>query len=94
LAVNVETKKDFDLSELREAIGGFPGISLQDDPKSSLYPQGLRADGKDPVFVGRVRRDTSLKHGFNFWIVSDNLRKGAALNGVQIAEELLHRRLL
>lgn len=85
-AVNIETKKPFELSEVRRLIGGTPGIIVQDFPETNTYPMPLYAEGKDAVFVGRIRRDTSRPNALNMWIVADNLRKGAATNAVQIAE--------
>ncbi len=85
-AVNIETKKPFELSEVRRLIGGTPGIIVQDFPETNTYPMPLYAEGKDAVFVGRIRRDTSRPNAMNMWIVADNLRKGAATNAVQIAE--------
>ena len=67
----------------------MPGVTLQDDPANNLYPMPLYAWGKDDVFVGRIRRDPSVENGLNLWCVSDNIRKGAATNAVQIAEVLL-----
>ena len=85
-AVNVETKKPFELSTIRKIIGGTPGIVMQDFPETKTYPMPLYSEGKDAVFVGRIRRDTSRPNALNMWIVADNLRKGAATNAVQIAE--------
>lgn len=83
-SVNVEFEKEFDIVELKSELSNAAGVTLQDDPKSSLYPMPLYAKDKDDVFVGRVRRDESIDNGLNMWIVSDNLRKGAATNAVQI----------
>ncbi len=85
-AVNVEFEKPFDLDEVRELLRKSPGIVVQDDPQDKQYPMPIWAHEKDEVFVGRLRRDDTVKHGLNMWIVSDNLRKGAATNAVQIAE--------
>lgn len=85
-SVNIEFEKDFDLSEVRQLLSKAPGIIVQDDPKNNIYPMPLNASGKDEVFVGRLRRDPSQDNTLNCWIVSDNLRKGAATNAVQIAE--------
>ena len=87
-AINVETKKVFDIEKLKQLIASQEGCKLVDNPDNSLYPLALDASGKDEVFVGRIRRDKSIKNGINMWVVSDNLRKGAALNAVQIAERL------
>lgn len=85
-SVNVETKKPFEISEVRKLISQTPGVILQDLPDTNTYPMPLYAEGKDAVFVGRIRRDSTLPNALNMWIVSDNLRKGAATNAVQIAE--------
>ena len=86
-AVNIEFEKEFDLSDIRSALQQAPGIVVQDDPQQNLYPMPLTAWDRDEVFVGRLRRDETVQNGLNMWIVSDNLRKGAATNAVQIAEE-------
>ena len=85
-AINVETKKPFELQNIRRLIAETPGIKLQDLPDTNTYPMPLYAEGKDEVFVGRIRRDFTREKAFNMWVVSDNLRKGAATNAVQIAE--------
>ena len=73
---------------------GMSGVTLQDDPANNVYPMPLYAWGKNDVFVGRIRRDPSVKYGLNFWCVADNLRKGAATNAVQIAEKLIEKGFL
>lgn len=88
-SINVEFEKPFDIDELKTVLANAPGVVLQDDPEHNVYPLALNAAGKDEVFVGRVRRDFSLDSGINLWVVADNIRKGAATNAVQIAEELL-----
>ncbi|HEX9656684.1 MAG TPA: aspartate-semialdehyde dehydrogenase [Bacteroidota bacterium] len=88
-SVNVEFEREFDLTDVRKALSVTKGIVLEDDPHNDLYPLPVRAWGKDEVFVGRLRRDESVTHGLNMWIVADNLRKGAATNAVQIMEEWL-----
>ena len=88
-SVNVEFHKDFDLSEVRQILHNTDGVTLQDNPELGIYPMPKYAHGKDDVFVGRLRRDGSLTNTLNMWIVSDNLRKGAATNTVQIAEYLV-----
>jgi aspartate-semialdehyde dehydrogenase len=93
-AVNVETSKAFTLEEVRQLLTNMPGMVLQDDPKNLQYPMPLMAKNRDEVFVGRLRRDESIPNGLNLWIVSDNLRKGAATNTIQIAEYLLEKGLL
>jgi aspartate-semialdehyde dehydrogenase len=85
-AVNVEFDKPYDLVEVRELLRKSPGLVVQDDPQDKQYPMPIWAHEKDEVFVGRLRRDDTVKNGLNMWIVSDNLRKGAATNAVQIAE--------
>lgn len=85
-SVNAETLKPFDLDEVRRQIARTPGVVVQDLPDTNTYPMPLYAEGKDEVFVGRIRRDPSRPNAMNLWIVADNLRKGAATNAVQIAE--------
>ena len=87
-SVNVTFKNDFTLDEVRSLLSTFPGVVVQDDPASSIYPMPITATGRDEVFVGRIRRDSSHPNSLNMWIVSDNLRKGAATNAVQIAEHI------
>jgi aspartate-semialdehyde dehydrogenase len=93
-AVNIEFEKDFDLSEVRRLLHDQPGITLKDDPTTNSYPMPKYAEGKDDVFVGRIRRDESQANTLNMWIVADNLRKGAATNAVQIAHLLLKKGIL
>ncbi len=93
-AVNIELRKDFCLEEVKTLLQNFPGIKIMDEVSRNIYPFPLMADGRNEVFVGRIRRDESLPCSLNLWIVSDNLRKGAALNAVQIAELLLAKKLL
>lgn len=93
-SVNVEFENDFDLSELRELLSRSPGIVVEDDPSAQLYPMPMNAHDKDEVFVGRLRRDETQPNTLNMWIVSDNLRKGAATNAIQIAEKLLEMGLI
>ncbi|MBO7646752.1 MAG: aspartate-semialdehyde dehydrogenase [Bacteroidales bacterium] len=85
-AVNVEFYEEFDIQEVRKLLAEMPGVVLQDDPAHNVYPMPLFAEGKDEVFVGRVRRDESQPKTLNLWVVADNLRKGAATNAVQIAQ--------
>ena len=85
-AVNVEFERPYDLDQLRKVLSETPGICVQDDVARSIYPMPIWSHEKDAVFVGRIRRDDSIPNGLNLWIVSDNLRKGAATNAVQIAE--------
>ncbi|MCB9164140.1 MAG: aspartate-semialdehyde dehydrogenase [Flavobacteriales bacterium] len=93
-AVNVEFANDFELDAVRELLRNAPGIHLLDDPAKDEYPMPLIANGRDEVFVGRLRRDETQPRTLNLWIVADNLRKGAATNAVQIAETLLRQGLL
>jgi aspartate-semialdehyde dehydrogenase len=89
-SINVEFEKPFDdIEEIRAVFAAAPGVVLRDDPANNVYPLALDAAGSDEVYVGRIRRDFSVDSGINFWCVSDNLRKGAATNAVQIAELLL-----
>jgi len=88
-SVNIETEKNVSPNEVRAILSGAPGIIVYDDPKKNLYPLAIDVAGKDEVYVGRIREDESIPNGINMWIVSDNLRKGAALNAVQIAEYLI-----
>jgi aspartate-semialdehyde dehydrogenase len=88
-AVNVETERPLAPEQARALLAQAPGVVVCDDPARKLYPMPLNATGKDEVLVGRIRRDASVPHGLNLWLVSDNLRKGAALNAVQIAEILV-----
>jgi aspartate-semialdehyde dehydrogenase len=93
-SVNVEFDNDFQLDEVKQLLQQSPGITLQDDPAQQVYPMPLWAHEKDDVFVGRLRRDDTQPNTLNMWIVSDNLRKGAATNAVQIAEYLMSKNLL
>ena len=88
-AVNVQFLNDFEIEEVRELLSATPGVIVQDDVKNNIYPMPITAHQKDEVFVGRIRRDESQENSLNLWIVSDNLRKGAATNAVQIAEYLV-----
>ena len=88
-AINVELERPLKPNEARAALAAMPGVIVYDDPSKKLYPMPLDATGKDEVYVGRVRQDDSVANGLNLWVVSDNLRKGAALNAVQIAECLV-----
>ena len=88
-SVNIEFLRPYDLAQARALMAAMPGVVVQDKPEENLYPMPLYAWGKDEVFVGRIRRDISVENGLNLWCVSDNLRKGAATNAVQIAQVLL-----
>ncbi len=93
-SVNIEFENEFDLDEVRKILSETPGIILQDDVKNNEYPMPLYSEGRDEVFVGRIRRDLSQPKTLNLWIVADNLRKGAATNAVQIAEYLVANNLV
>lgn len=88
-SVNLEFERPFELEDVRRLLSETPGVVVQDDTEHNVYPMPLYACGKNDVFVGRIRRDFSIENGLNFWCVSDNLRKGAATNAVQIAEKLV-----
>lgn len=93
-SVNIEFEKDFDLADVRKILNESPGVVVLDNPQANEYPMPLHAEDKDEVFVGRIRRDETQANTLNCWIVSDNLRKGAATNAVQIAELLLQKKLI
>lgn len=93
-SVNISFEKDFDLTELKRMLNETPGVMLKDNPDTNTYPMPIYAQGKDEVFVGRIRRDETAKNSLNLWIVADNLRKGAATNTVQIAEYLVNNHLV
>ncbi len=93
-SVNVEFHSDFDLNEVRRILNETPGVTVQDNPDTNTYPMPIYAHDKDEVFVGRIRRDETQRNSLNMWIVSDNLRKGAATNAVQIAEYLVQNQLV
>ncbi|SOC79266.1 aspartate-semialdehyde dehydrogenase [Salinimicrobium sediminis] len=93
-SVNITFKNDFELGEIRRILKEFPGITLQDNTDVNTYPMPIYAEGKDDVFIGRIRRDLSQPNSLNMWIVADNLRKGAATNAVQIAEYLVDNKLV
>ncbi len=90
-SINVEFERPFELSELVEVLRNAPGLVVQDDPQNYVYPMPLATADTDPVYVGRIRRDFSVESGINFWCVADNIRKGAATNAVQIAQELIRQ---
>ena len=93
-SVNIEFENDFNINDVRNILSKAPGVILQDDISNFIYPMPLTAHDKDDTFVGRIRRDETQANTLNCWIVSDNLRKGAATNAIQIAEELLKKGLL
>lgn len=90
-SINVECERPVDLDLLRKVLSESKGIVVQDDVKNKVYPMAINAKDKDEVFVGRIRKDESVEHGINLWVVADNIRKGAATNAVQIAELLIQR---
>lgn len=93
-SVNIEFENDFEEAEVRRLLSEFPGVTVQDNPSVNTYPMPIYAEGKDDVFVGRIRRDYSQPNTLNIWVVADNLRKGAATNAVQIAEYLVENKLV
>jgi len=93
-SVNVELKAPFEMADVRRLLSEMPGLKVLDDPARQQYPMPLQAKDRDEVFVGRIRRDESIEHGLNLWVVADNLRKGAATNAVQIAQHLQAEGLL
>ena len=90
-SINVELEKPFEVADVRKLWEAMPGLVVRDDPANNVYPLALDAADTDPVYVGRLRRDFSVENGLNFWCVADNIRKGAATNAVQIAEELIRQ---
>jgi aspartate-semialdehyde dehydrogenase len=88
-AINIEFENPFEINDIRNLLHNTSGVVVQDNPATNTYPMPIYAEGKDAVFVGRIRRDTSHPNAINLWIVADNLRKGAATNTVQIAEYLI-----
>ena len=88
-SINVEFEQQFDLDEVRDILSNTSGVTLYDNPSENIYPTPMMAFDKDDVFVGRIRRDFSIDKGLNFWVVSDNIRKGAATNAVQIAKYII-----
>ncbi len=92
-AVNVEFEKDFNIDDVRLLISQFPGVVVYDNPAEFKYPMPILSHNRDEVFVGRIRRDFSKEKCLNLWIVSDNMRKGAATNAIQIAEYMVKNKL-
>ena len=88
-SVNVEFEDDISVDEARKALENFPGVIVRDNPAEMIYPQPLETSGKDAVEVGRIRKDFSIEHGLNLWVCGDQIRKGAALNALQIAERMI-----
>ncbi len=93
-SINIETEKKLTAANARAILSAIPGVQVLDNPKQNMYPLPSIAAGEDDVFVGRIREDDTIPNGLNLWVVADNIRKGAALNAVQIAEELMERELL
>lgn len=93
-SVNVQFENHFEINQIQKILSQTPGLEILDDPKNNKYPMPINAEGKDTVYVGRLRRDNSIPNGINLWIVSDNLRKGAATNTIQIAEYLIKNNLV
>lgn len=93
-SINIELENSLSVDEARKALAAFPGIIVQDDPEKMLYPMPLFTSNKDEVFVGRIRKDATVPHGLNLWVVGDQIRKGAALNALQIAEYMIDHNLL
>ena len=87
-SVNIEFETEFDIDEVKKLLSEMSGITISDDPHNNVYPMPITAEGKNDVFVGRIRRDETQPKTLNLWIVSDNLRKGAATNAVQIAKNV------
>ena len=93
-SVNIEFEKDFEIEDIFEILSNSSGLVVEDDPDNNKYPMPINSANKDEVFVGRIRRDFSIKSGINLWIVADNLRKGAATNTIQIAEKLIELKIV
>jgi aspartate-semialdehyde dehydrogenase len=93
-AVNVEFEKEFDIENIKRILQDTPGVIVMDDPKNNIYPMPIISHNRDEVFVGRIRRDETQPKTLNMWVVSDNLRKGAATNAIQIAEYLVEKKLI
>lgn len=93
-SVNIETERKLTAKEARAILAQAPGVHVYDNPAEKMYPLAIDAAGEDDTYVGRIREDDTIPNGLNMWVVADNIRKGAALNAVQIAEELVRRDLL
>lgn len=89
-SINIELAHDFDIYDIKLMLNNFPGIIVADNPEKNIYPLATKVNGYNEVFVGRIRRDFSIKNGLNLWVVADNLRKGAATNAIQILEKLVN----
>ncbi|MGO1469165.1 MAG: aspartate-semialdehyde dehydrogenase [Tissierella sp.] len=92
LSINVEFEDSFKIEEIRKELEDASGVIVKDDGENNIYPMAIDIEGKDSVYVGRIRRDFSLENGINLWVVADNVRKGAALNAVQIAEAIINKK--
>ena len=88
-SINIEFENEFDIKDIPTLLSNYPGITVQDNPASNLYPLATNASEHDDVYVGRIRRDESVENGLNLWVVADNIRKGAASNAVQIVQKLI-----
>jgi aspartate-semialdehyde dehydrogenase len=88
-SINLELEKPFEVDDIKKLLAGSKGVVVQDDTENNVYPLARNIAGKDDVYVGRIRRDFSIENGLNIWVVADNIRKGAATNAIQIAEELI-----
>ena len=93
-SINVEFENEFELDQIFDILKNSPGLIVEDNPKKNKYPMPINCADKDEVYVGRIRRDFSIKNGINMWIVADNLRKGAATNTIQIAEKMIELGLI
>jgi aspartate-semialdehyde dehydrogenase len=93
-AINIETERKVTVDEARRLLSEAPGIIVRDDPANRVYPLASEATNRDATYVGRIREDESIENGLNIWVVADQIRKGAALNSLQIAEAMIERGLL
>jgi aspartate-semialdehyde dehydrogenase len=93
-SINIEFEQEISVEKAKELLAAFPGVIVQDDPKEQLYPMPLFTSNQNEVFVGRIRKDTTVTHGLNLWVVGDQIRKGAALNALQIAEYMIEHNLI
>ena len=93
-SINIEFEQELSVEQAKELLSAFPGVIVQDDPKEMIYPMPLFTSSQNEVFVGRIRKDTTVTHGLNLWVVGDQIRKGAALNALQIAEYMIEHNLL
>lgn len=93
-SINIELEKPLSAAKARELLAAFPGVIVQDNPAEMLYPMPVDTSGRNEVFVGRIREDKSIPNGLNLWVVGDQIRKGAALNALQIAEYMIQHNLI